>query len=232
MGRLVNEKRIIKKLKPENAGNLLVFCEGNTEYNYLNFFKDYLEKRLTVPYSNMVIEPINTSGNAMHVYRYAEDFLNIDVNRRKYALYEKHLVFDCDAPVNIQDVIDLMINSDNEYILDYSNLLFETWLLMHFQRIDILDIVDKRSIINQIRNHLDVLEYNSKVKASKGMIAKILGNDGNAKVRNAIENAKHLEEFWKKEKYKMEHDIKKMNPSVMIYELIERLLDEIDYFCN
>lgn len=30
----------------------------------------------------------------------------------------------------------------------------------------------------------------------------------------------------------MEHDIKKMNPSVMIYELIERLLDEIDYFCN
>lgn len=27
MGRLVNEKRIIKKLKPENAGNLLVFCE-------------------------------------------------------------------------------------------------------------------------------------------------------------------------------------------------------------
>lgn len=41
-----------------------------------------------------------------------------------------------------------------------------------------------------------------------------------------------LKNSGKKEKYKMEHDIKKMNPSVMIYELIERLLDEIDYFCN
>ena len=33
----------------------------------------------------------------MHVFNYAEDFLKDDANRRKYDLYEKHLVFDCDA---------------------------------------------------------------------------------------------------------------------------------------
>lgn len=75
----------------------MIFCEGSTEYNYLSYFKSYLEHNLKVQYSNIVLEPINAEGNAMHVFNYAEDFLKDDANRRKYDLYEKHLVFDCDA---------------------------------------------------------------------------------------------------------------------------------------
>ena len=58
-----------------------------------------------------------------------------NINLLKYLYYEKHLVFDCDAPDNIQEVITKMRKSDNGYILDYSNLLFETWLVMHFQNL-------------------------------------------------------------------------------------------------
>ena len=39
MPRLVNGERKITNPKPENSGKLLIFCEGYTEYNYLDYFK-------------------------------------------------------------------------------------------------------------------------------------------------------------------------------------------------
>lgn len=232
MGRLVNGERKITNPKPENAGKLLIFCEGDTEYNYLDYFKNYFEKHLRARYSEIVLEPINTKGNAMHVYRYAEEFLSDDDNKRKYGLYEKHLVFDCDAPENIQEVINLMKQSENEYILDYSNLLFETWLVMHFQNIAVDDKKDKRTIIKKMREYLGVLKYTPKVKAAKGTIGKILGDEANAKIRAAIENAKELENYWNEKEITISQNIKAMNPSVDIYKLVERLLDEAVYASN
>ena len=120
-----------KKDTKVKAGKLLIYCEGNTEFNYLMYFKVYLENNLHVQYSDIVIEPINAKGDSKRVYDYAEEFLADDVNASKYLYYEKHLVFDCDAPENIQEVVNLMLESGNEYILDYSNLMFETWLVMH-----------------------------------------------------------------------------------------------------
>ena len=72
MGRLVNGERRITDPRPENAGKLLIFCEGATEFNYLNYFKIYLENNLKAKYSDIVLEPIDTGGNAKHVYDYAE----------------------------------------------------------------------------------------------------------------------------------------------------------------
>lgn len=230
--RLVNNTRKIINLKPENAGKLLIFCEGYTETNYLNYFKEYIDNNLKRKYSDIVIESINTAGNAMQVFNFAEEFLQREENVRKYLYYEKHLVFDCDAPNDIQKVITLMLQSDNDYILDYSNLLFETWLAMHFQDISPEDSTDKRSIIKILRYHLGVTKYTDKMKASKGTIGKILGNNGNEKIRKAIENAKNLEKHWNELELDYEKDIKKMNPAVNIYKLVERLLDEAEYLCG
>lgn len=232
MPRLVNGERKITNPKPENAGKLLIFCEGYTEYNYLDYFRIYIDNNLHASYSDIVIEPINTEGNAMHVYKYAEDFLSIDENSSKYLYYEKHLIFDCDEPKNIQEVIALMKNSKSNYILDYSNLLFETWLVMHFQNLEPKRDNSKRAIIKLMRDYLNVTKYTSKVKASKGTIGKILGSDGNEKIRNAIENAKLLEKHWKDMGKDVDMDITQMNPAVDIYKLIERLLDEIEYLCG
>ena len=153
-------------------------------------------------------------------------------SRRKYRLYEKHLVFDCDAPDNIQEVIRLMKSSSNEYILDLSNLLFETWLVMHYQNIMPDDACGKREIIKYIRGYLEVNKYTSKEKAGVGTIGKILGNDGSRRIRAAIENAKELERYWNHKGYDIDLNIKSMNPCVKIHVLVERLLDEIVYLCK
>ena len=232
MPRLVNGERKITNPKPENAGKLLIFCEGHTEYNYLNYFRSYIDNNLRAKYSDIVIEPINAEGNAMHVYNYAEEFLEIEENASKYLHYEKHLVFDCDAPENIQEVIALMKNSENHYILNYSNLLFETWLVMHFRNLEPDKNNNKRAILKLMRDYLDVTKYTKKMKASKGTIGKILGSNGNEKIRAAIENAKLLEKHWKDTGKDMDKDITQMNPAVDIYKLIERLLDEIVYLCR
>lgn len=234
MPRLVNGERKIINPKPEHVGKLLIFCEGTTEYNYLSYFKKYLDSNKQNKYSDVVleIEPIDTGGNAKHVFEFAEKFLSENNNSSKYFYYEKHLVFDCDAPENIQEIIQLMMNSDNDYFLDYSNLLFETWLVMHFQDILPNEKNDKRKIIQLIRNYLEVDYYNSKIKASKGTIGKILGSNGNQKIRAAIENAKKLDQHWKSKGLMLQTNIKEMNPSVEIYKLIERLLDEVILLCS
>lgn len=232
MPRLVNGERKITNPKPENAGKLLIFCEGYTEYNYLDYFKRYIDNNLHAKYSDIVIEPMNAKGNAMQVYNYVEDFLKKEENASKYLYYEKHLVFDCDAPENIQQVITLMKDSGNDYILDYSNLLFETWLVMHFQNLEPEKDNSKRTIIKLMRDYLKVTKYTNKIKASKGTIGKILGSNGNEKIRAAIENAKLLEKYWKDKGKDMDRDITQMNPAVDIYKLIERLLDEIVYLCG
>lgn len=232
MPRLVNGERKITNPRPENAGKLIIFCEGHTEYNYLDYFRSYIDNNLRAKYSDIVIEPINAEGNAMHVYNYAEEFLETDENASKYLHYEKHLVFDCDAPENIQEVIALMKDSENDYILDYSNLLFETWLVMHFQNLEPGKDNSKRAILKLMRDYLDVTKYTKKMKASKGTIGKILGSNGNEKIRAAIENAKLLEKHWKDTGKNMDKDITQMNPAVDIYKLIERLLEEIVYLCG
>lgn len=232
MGRLVNGERKITNPRPENAGKLLIFCEGHTEYNYLDYFRSYIDNNLRAKYSDIVIEPINTEGNAMHVYNYAEEFLGVAENASKYLHYEKHLVFDCDAPENIQTVIGLMKDSENDYILDYSNLLFETWLVMHFQNLEPDTEYSKRAIYKLMRDYLNVTRYTKKMKASKGTIGKILGNNGNEKIRAAIENAKLLEKHWEEIGKDMSKHITQMNPAVDIYKLIERLLDEVVYLCS
>ena len=125
-----------------------------------------------------------------------------------------------------------MKDSENDYILDYSNLLFETWLVMHFQNLEPDKDNSKRAILRLMRDYLDVTKYTKKMKSSKGTIGKILGSNGNEKIRAAIENAKALEKHWRDTGKDMDKDITQMNPSVDIYKLIERLLDEIVYLCG
>lgn len=57
--------------------------------------------------------------------------------------------------------------------------------------------------------------------------------NGERKITNPKpENAKMLEKHWKALGIDEDKDIKKMNPSVDIYKLIERLLDEVVYLCS
>lgn len=145
---------------------------------------------------------------------------------------KKHLVFDCDAPDDIQDVITYMISSNNEYVLDYSSLVFETWLVMHFEQMNIDSKKTKSQIYSKMRDYLGIDNYDSKAKAAPGTIASLLSSEGNKSIRSAIVNAKELEDYWKKDGKNYLKDIKNMNPSVSIHKLTERLLDEAEYACR
>ena len=231
MGRLVNGSRTPKEIAAK-AGKLLVFCEGDTEYNYLDYFKSYLEHNVKSKYTDLVLEPVNTKGNARHVFLYAEDFLEQNDNAGKYADYEKHLVFDCDAPEEIQDVIFEMQESKHNYVLGFSCLLVETWLVMHFSEVEIGVDVKKSKIYKRMRDFLNVSRYTTRTKASKGMIGKLLAEDGDKRIRAAIQNAKRLETQWKEQGKDYRKNIKEMNPVVNIHHLVEMLLDEIEYACS
>ena len=103
---------------------------------------------------------------------------------------------------------------------------------MHFQNLNPNYSNDKRTIIAMMRTYLGVPRYTKKVKAAKGTIGKILGSNGNERIRAAIENAKALEKHWSENGISMDQNIAQMNPSVDIYKLVERLLDEIVYLCG
>lgn len=235
MGRLVNGVRTIDNPRPRHIGKLLIFCEGSTEFNYFSYLNNYLIHNVKARYSEIIIEQIetiNTKGNAQNVFNYAEEYLGDQTNAQKYSLYEKHLVFDCDAPNDIQSVLKQMRESPNEYVLDYTCLLFETWLLMHIQVLDPTVELKKRTVYGYMRDFLEVPQYNSKVKAAPGTIASILGTDGNARVRAAITNAKTINNFWRDKGLSYDDNVKKMNPSTNLDKVVEDILDEIDSICK
>ena len=79
---------------------------------------------------------------------------------------------------------------------------------------------------------LGVDNYGSAEKADAGTIKKLLSDDGNKRIRDAVENAKALEQYWSQMGKTIPDQIKEMNPSVSVHILIERLLDEIEYSCK
>lgn len=205
--------------KKQYLGKVLIFCEGKTEYNYFQHFAEIINGNKK--YAHIELQPINTEGNASHVLNYADNFFNM--HSSFYSTYERYRVFDCDDPQNIQSVINQMQQSSNAYNLLLTNLLFETWLLMHFEEVDkpLSKIQTYRSLVHALR----IPKYKTKEKASKGLIRKAIGNGDNVKL--AIANAKQLERRYRSNNYDIGKDIVHMNPYTQVHILVEKILLEI-----
>jgi len=198
-----------------NLGRIIIFCEGNTEKFYFEYFKNIIEKN---KFNDIRIELETSDGNASRVLKFAEQYISDEKNLRKYSNYKKYLVFDCDAPPNIQRVITNMLASDNNYELLVSNHLFETWLLMHFENVD--KKISKNEIYRRLSNHLS----NEYKKANEGVIREIIlkGN-----LEEAMKNAERLAEKYKAENADISSSINKMNPYTNVNEFVEQLLAAI-----
>ena len=197
-----------------NLGKIILFCEGNTEKYYFEFFADIVNKNAG-KYNNVVIVTQNAGGNAQAVLNYAESFLKEEKNNQTYSKYGKYLVFDCDAPPNIVSVINSANISTYGFILLVSNHFFETWLLMHFEDVD--NALSKRKTYEHLSYHLST-RYK---KAHKGLTREILQN-GN--INKAISFAKKLDEKYLFDGMSISSSIDKMNPYSNVYELVEQLL--------
>lgn len=210
-------------VRKQYIGKIVLFCEGTTEYNYFNHFAKIINCNDSNKYTHIKMELMKADGNAKTVFNYAESFLYEEENSSKYNIYEKYLVFDCDDPPEIQEVINEMMNSKNEYGLLLTNYLFELWMLMHFEIVD--EPLRKSMIYKRLCDKLGIETYKSKQKSSEGIIRQMIGDGQN--VKNAIKNAKILEKMYDGKGLNIRTDIHKMNPFTSVHKLVEKILLEI-----
>ncbi len=212
----------LKEIKKQNIGQILIFCEGSTEYNYMNYFAGIVSEKAD-KFTNIVVELELAGGNARRVLKYAEKFMLNSDHNRKYSLYKKYLVFDCDAPKDIQSVINDSKKSDHEFELLVSNYVFETWLIMHYENIS--ECLSKPKIYRKLEEYLTIETYTyGKKKNNKGIIRKIISNGD---VDQAIQHARRIEEKYSKHGEGIYSTIKNMNPYSNVYKLIEQFMVEI-----
>jgi hypothetical protein len=212
LGRTILSPSRQKNIKNTNLGHMILFCEGLTEKYYFEYFTDIIEKN---KFNDVRIEIESADGNSRRVLKFADDYLTVEDNNRKYSNYKKYLVFDCDAPPNIQKIIDKICLSENGYEMLVSNYLFETWLLMHFE--NVTEKISKEHTYKRLSEHL-VNEYK---KASSGLIREIIQNGS---VEEAMKNAERLAEKYSQEGKNICNSIGKMNPYTNVNILVEQLL--------
>ena len=214
MPRLHFSQQRIAGTKKQNIGKIILFCEGITEKYYFDYFAEIINKDNN-KYNNVIITTEPANGNAQTVLNHSIEFLSQEKNNRLFANYDKYLVFDCDAPDNIANVITQAIANSNDYHLLVSNHFFETWLLMHFEDVNLK--LTKRKTNEKLSEHLNE-KYK---KGQKGKIRKIISN-GN--IEKAIENAYNLEKQYKELGKTIYDSIDDLNPYTNVHTLIEQLM--------
>ncbi|MEG0094199.1 MAG: RloB family protein [Erysipelotrichaceae bacterium] len=207
---LLSDARRLETRKT-NIGKIIIFCEGKTEKFYFDYFIEIIKQS---KYTDVEVIVETANGNAQTVQNLARSFMENEENNRKYSTYCQYLVFDCDAPPNIQDVV----LSSNGYELLISNFLFETWLLMHFEEVNTK--LTKSEIYRRLTHHLRG-DYS---KAHKGKIREIVQNGS---IEKAIDNAKTLEFKYEEQGKNIFVNINEMNPYTSVHKLIEQFMVEI-----
>jgi hypothetical protein len=211
MSRTILSSQRLSETKKANIGRIIIFCEGKTEKYYFDYFAEIIKKN---KYTEVEVVLEIANGNAQSVLNYANDFMAKEENNRKYSNYGKYLAFDCDDPPDIQTVV----RASKGYELLLSNSLFETWLLMHFEQVDLK--LSKRQTYRHLSGHLN----SSYVKGQKGKTREIIQNGD---IEKAIDNAKALEEQYQTQGKTVFTNIKEMNPYTSVYWLIEQFMLEI-----
>lgn len=211
MGRTQLSPQRLSETKKTNIGHIIIFCEGKTEKFYFDYFAEIIKKS---KYTEVEVVLETANGNAQTVLNYANSFMSDEEHNHKYSTYGKYLVFDCDAPLNIQSVI----LAAKDYELLISNYLFETWLLMHFEEVDTK--LTKRQTYRRLSEYLN----GAYLKGHKGKTREIIQNGD---IEKAIDNAKILELQYTAEGKIAYTSIKDMNPYTNVHKLIEQFMVEI-----
>lgn len=212
MARTILQSSRHSNFRDANIGHMIIFCEGLTEKLYIEHFVSIINKN---KFNDIIVEIESAEGNASRVLKYAESYLKLESNNRKYSNYKKYLIFDCDSPPNIQATINKMLESTNNYELLATNLLFETWLLMHFE--NVYDKVTKKDIYRKLSQHL----HDNYEKANSGIIREIISNGS---VEEALKNAEHLLAHYNQNGKNICKSIKDMNPYTNVNVLVEQIL--------
>jgi hypothetical protein len=215
LGRTVLSKERKTAFQEEYIGHILIFCEGLTEKIYFDYFVSILEKS---KFDDIQVVIETASGNASRVYKYAQRYLTEEENNRRYTNHQKYLVFDCDAPENVQNIIQQAGESCENFRMLLSNKMFEIWLLMHFEN------VEQALSKGELKNHLSKYLNREYKKANEGVVREIISNGD---VSAAIANAERLCRTYKESGKNISQNINEMNPFTNVYELVEQLVGRV-----
>lgn len=210
-----NQERRVA-FKEKNIGHLILYCEGYTEKMYFEFFRSIIHKSR---FDEIQVEVITAGGNSSRVLNYAVEHLTEEENNRKYSNYTKYLVFDCDAPDNIQEVIQSINVNPINFNMLLSNSMFEVWLLMHFE--ELTSHLTRSELFFKLNEHLGS-KYS---KANEGIIRGIMHLGS---VEKAILNAEALEKQYKTKELTICENILEMKPYTTVHHLIKKFISKIN----
>lgn len=193
-----------------NIGQIIIFCEGETEEYYFDYFAEIIRNK----YNHIIVETQTVGSDAQAVLDYADKFIGDVNNNRKYKDCDKYLVFDCDAPTNIQEIVNKTRGSD--YILLVTNYSFETWLLMYFEEVNVAR--KNFATIQELEKFLHDERYK---KGSKGKVREIIQNGD---FERASDNADRLMKTYSDSGLTIYSDIDKMNPYTNVHELVKQFM--------
>jgi len=211
MGRTELSPQRLAATQRTNIGRIIIFCEGNTEKYYFDYFSEILNMN---KFTDVEVVTESVNANALTVLNFANEFLSLEENNRKFSAYGKYLAFDCDDPKEIQAVI----TAAKDYELLISNYLFEIWLLMHYEEVEL------KLSKQQIYQHLSEYLNSPYRKGKKGIIREIIRTGS---IEKAIDNGIKLEKVYEEQGKTIDKNIKEMNPFSNVYKVIEQFMLEI-----
>ncbi|MED4699634.1 RloB family protein [Lysinibacillus capsici] len=155
----------------QEKDKIVIFCEGYTEVHYFNMLKRKYRG------GNVHVEPHKSKRtNAYGVVHSAINSPHISGAKKVYAIFDKDRN-------TIQELTNAL-NAANQNGIDvgYSNISFDLWVLMHFEKVD--SYKTQPNIIQKLNKHFKCTSYEDDMKNN----AKI-GDYLSDKVNNAISNS-------------------------------------------
>ncbi len=209
----VQTKKRGKATRETHLGRLILFVEGKSELAYFNALKEMVRQDR---YSNL--EPVNCKGKtATNVLHRAEKFFQSNPRAADHRDDAKYLVFDCDAPPEIGELIREMRKKGYKTL--YSNACFETWLLMH------VEDVKQKYTVEEAEDRLTKWLGARYKKGDAKQIQRIIEGKNIAK---AIERAQARCKQNADKKYNICRDVPDMNPCTSVHVLVQELLPNND----
>lgn len=136
----VSKKRVVKK-------KIFIFVEGETEQKYFEF----LRQKLRLSNVKIKIGVLNSTGRTW--IEKAKKVMKNDPNFKPDKSTEIFVIFDKDA-VSFEEYNKMVKEAKKENIhLGFSNLMFEVWLLAHFEKIS-PRVLSKTSLMNKLSKYL------------------------------------------------------------------------------
>lgn len=201
--RRISKDRVRKLRIPKNKIIIAVEGKNKTEKTYFSNFDDG-KKRYSISFAKgNYTDPVNLVK--MLIIEIKKLGLDLENNDEAYCIFDTDI--DIQKNILINDAINLA--KENNIKVITSNPSIEIWFLLHFEYTT--SRMNNKELIKRLRKYYP--NYDKNINIFK---------DINQNVKEAIKNAKKLEEY----QINNNREIKSVeaNPNTEIYKVVEKLL--------